>query len=152
MTKSLLSILLCLCLLVGLTVPTLAMSRAGDHPALNGVKGEFITTDSGLQYRDIEVGTGDTPSSGSTVVVQYVGRLQDGTVFDSSYERNQPFSFVLGVGQVIKGWDEGVATMKVGGKRQLIIPPDLAYGTRGAGGVIPPDATLEFEVELLDVR
>ena len=112
----------------------------------------LVTTASGLQYRDLEVGTGKSPETKQTVTVHYTGRLMDGKKFDSSVDRGQPFKFKIGVGQVIKGWDEGVATMKVGGKRQLIIPPDLAYGSRGAGGVIPPDATLDFEVELLAIQ
>jgi peptidylprolyl isomerase len=110
-----------------------------------------ITTESGLKYIDKVVGDGATPQTGQTVVVHYTGTLTDGSVFDSSVERNRPFSFKIGVGQVIKGWDEGVGTMKVGGKRTLIIPPELGYGTRGAGGVIPPNATLIFDVELLKI-
>lgn len=111
-----------------------------------------VTKDSGLQYIDIIEGEGASPTQGQTVVVHYTGTLTNGKVFDSSVERNQPFSFKIGVGQVIKGWDEGVMSMKVGGKRQLIIPPDLGYGARGAGGVIPPNATLIFDVELLKVN
>ena len=111
-----------------------------------------VTTPSGLKYTDEVVGTGKQPQAGQTAVVHYTGWLLDGKKFDSSVDRGQPFSFPLGKGQVIKGWDEGVATMKVGGKRILIIPPDLGYGARGAGGVIPPNATLKFEVELLDVK
>ncbi len=106
----------------------------------------------GLKYTDDQVGTGTEAQAGKTVSVHYTGWLLDGTKFDSSKDRNQPFSFPLGRGQVIKGWDEGVAGMKVGGKRTLVIPPDLGYGARGAGGVIPPNATLKFEVELLDVK
>ena len=113
---------------------------------------DYTTTDSGLKYYDLKVGTGDTPKAGQTVVVNYTGWLEDGTQFDSSVVRGQPFSFVLGTGGVIPGWDEGVATMKVGGKRQLVIPPDLAYGETGSGGTIPPNATLTFEVELLDIQ
>ena len=112
----------------------------------------IITTDSGLQYVDLIEGTGDTPTAGSTVEVHYTGTLEDGTKFDSSRDRGQPFSFRIGVGQVIKGWDEGVGSMQVGGRRKLIIPPDLGYGARGAGGVIPPNATLIFDVELLGIR
>ncbi|MBE9118319.1 FKBP-type peptidyl-prolyl cis-trans isomerase [Lusitaniella coriacea LEGE 07157] len=111
-----------------------------------------VTTDSGLQYVDLVEGTGASPEKGQTVVVHYTGTLEDGSKFDSSRDRNQPFSFKIGVGQVIKGWDEGVASMKVGGRRKLIIPSELGYGSRGAGGVIPPNATLLFDVELLDIR
>ena len=117
-----------------------------------GLREQAVTTPSGLQYEDLVVGSGDSPRTGQTVVVHYTGTLSDGTKFDSSRDRGQPFSFTIGVGQVIKGWDDGVATMKVGGRRTLIIPPDLGYGARGAGGVIPPNATLVFDVELLDVR
>lgn len=112
----------------------------------------MTTTPSGLQYRDLVVGTGEDARTGATAVVHYTGWLEDGTKFDSSVDRGQTFDFVIGQGQVIKGWDEGVATMKVGGKRELIIPPDLAYGDRGAGSVIPPGATLKFEVELIALR
>ncbi len=109
------------------------------------------TTPSGLTYQDLVEGTGAEAASGRQVTVHYTGRLMDGTKFDSSKDRNDPFEFHLGGGQVIKGWDEGVAGMKVGGTRKLTIPPSLGYGARGAGGVIPPNATLEFEVELLGV-
>jgi peptidylprolyl isomerase len=116
-------------------------------------KGEkVITTDSGLKYVDVVVGTGASPVKGKQVKVHYTGTLENGTKFDSSVDRKQPFSFIIGVGQVIKGWDEGVMGMKVGGKRKLIIPANLGYGARGAGGVIPPNATLLFDVELLDVQ
>lgn len=111
-----------------------------------------MTSASGLQYVDVKAGPGASPRVGQTVVVHYTGWLVDGKTFDSSRDRNQPFEFHIGRGEVIKGWDEGVATMKVGGVRKLIIPPDLAYGVAGAGGVIPPNATLTFEVELLDLR
>lgn len=107
---------------------------------------------SGLQFKDTKVGDGVSPKKGQIVIVHYTGRLTDGQVFDSSHKRNQPFKFQIGVGQVIKGWDEGVMSMKVGGTRTLIIPPELGYGARGAGGLIPPNATLEFDVELLGVE
>ena len=106
----------------------------------------------GLKYTDEQVGTGAEAQAGKTAVVHYTGWLMDGTKFDSSVDRGEPFRFVIGMGQVIAGWDEGVAGMKVGGKRVLIVPPELGYGARGAGGVIPPNATLKFEVELLDVK
>lgn len=111
-----------------------------------------VTTPSGLKYVEIQEGTGASPERGQTVVVHYTGTLEDGKKFDSSRDRNQPFRFKIGIGQVIKGWDEGLSTMKVGGRRQLIIPADLGYGSRGAGGVIPPNATLIFDVELLDIK
>ena len=108
-----------------------------------------ITTASGLQYEDITVGTGATAKAGNLVSVHYTGWLTDGKKFDSSKDRNEPFDFNLGAGQVIKGWDEGVQGMQVGGIRKLTIPAALGYGARGAGGVIPPNATLIFEVEFL---
>jgi peptidylprolyl isomerase len=115
-----------------------------------------MTTPSGLKIIDIKVGTGAMPRTGQTVVVNYTGWLYEngkkGTKFDSSLDRHEPFEFPIGRGQVIPGWDEGVATMKVGGARTLIIPPDLAYGAQGAGGVIPPNATLIFDVELLAIK
>jgi peptidylprolyl isomerase len=115
-----------------------------------------MTTPSGLKITDTQAGTGATPRTGQTCVMHYTGWLyQDGkkgAKFDSSVDRGQPFEFQIGTGRVIKGWDEGVATMKVGGKRTLIIPPELGYGARGAGGVIPPNATLLFEVELLGLK
>jgi peptidylprolyl isomerase len=111
-----------------------------------------MKTPSGLEYTDETTGTGPSPTAGQDVTVHYVGTLSDGTKFDSSRDRDEPFTFVIGEGQVIQGWDEGVATMQVGGRRTLIIPPELGYGATGAGGVIPPNATLIFEVELLDVH
>ncbi|MGB7182082.1 MAG: FKBP-type peptidyl-prolyl cis-trans isomerase [Burkholderiaceae bacterium] len=114
---------------------------------------EFHTKPSGLQYADLEVGEGEAATSGDNVSVHYTGWLYEngeaGSKFDSSKDRGDPFQFPLGAGHVIKGWDQGVAGMQVGGKRHLIIPPDLGYGANGAGGVIPPNATLLFEVELL---
>jgi FKBP-type peptidyl-prolyl cis-trans isomerase len=110
------------------------------------------TTASGLKYEDIKQGDGAVATAGKTVSVHYTGWLTDGKKFDSSKDRGQPFEFPLGGGRVIKGWDEGVEGMKVGGTRKLTIPPELGYGSRGAGGVIPPGATLVFEVELLKVR
>lgn len=110
-----------------------------------------MMTDSGLKYDDTVVGTGATATKGQTVSVHYTGWLIDGDKFDSSKDRNDPFQFLLGTGRVIRGWDEGVQGMKVGGTRRLTIPPQLGYGAQGAGGVIPPNATLIFEVELLAV-
>ena len=112
----------------------------------------MTTTPSGLSYTDLVVGTGAQPKPGQSVTVHYTGTLTNGSKFDSSRDRNEPFTFTIGQGQVIKGWDEGVAGMKVGGRRQLTIPPALGYGARGAGGVIPPNATLIFDVELLGVK
>ena len=108
--------------------------------------------ESGLRYLDHIEGNGESAVEKNTVFVHYSGYLTDGTKFDSSHDKGQPFSFALGAGRVIKGWDEGIIGMKIGGKRTLIIPPDLGYGERGAGGVIPPNATLMFEVELLDIK
>jgi len=116
-----------------------------------GPEGKEVTTSSGLQYIDLKVGTGATAQAGQTVSVHSAAWMENGKKFDSSVDRGQPFSFPLGAGRVIKGWDEGVKGMKVGGKRKLIIPSNLGYGARGAGGVIPPNATLIFEVELLGV-
>ncbi|HBS25691.1 MAG TPA: peptidylprolyl isomerase [Gammaproteobacteria bacterium] len=110
------------------------------------------TTESGLVYEDVTMGDGDTAVAGQTVTVHYTGYLTDGTKFDSSKDRNAPFEFSLGAGQVIKGWDEGVAGMNIGGARKLTIPPELGYGAQGAGGVIPPNATLVFDVELLGTQ
>ena len=110
-----------------------------------------MKTSSGLEYIEVEAGAGAQAVAGKTVSVHYTGKFQDGKVFDSSIPRGEPLSFQLGRGNVIKGWDEGIALMKVGGKAQLIIPPALAYGERGAGGVIPPNATLVFDVKLVSV-
>lgn len=109
-------------------------------------------TESGLKYIVEVVGTGEQAVAGKTVRVHYTGKLLDGKVFDSSHKRGEPIEFPLGVGRVIKGWDEGIAMMRVGGKAQLVVPPNLAYGSSGAGGVIPPNATLIFDVELVDVK
>ena len=121
-----------------------------------GGESKMQKSPTGLQWEDVKVGTGATPKSGQTCAMHYTGWLWEegakGKKFDSSVDRGQPFEFPLGQGRVIKGWDEGVATMKVGGKRNLLIPPQLGYGARGAGGVIPPNATLFFEVELLGVK
>lgn len=135
--------------LISGTGPANAEDKKGETPITSA---QEITTPSGLKYVDLQVGSGDLAVTGSLVTVHYTGWLADGTKFDSSVDRRQPFSFPLGAGRVIKGWDEGVAGMKVGGKRKLTIPPDLGYGARGAGGVIPPNATLLFDVELLEVR
>lgn len=112
---------------------------------------DYTVTPSGLKYRDVKAGTGDQPQKSQLVFVHYTGKLENGRKFDSSRDRGNPFSFRLGVGEVIKGWDEGVATMKVGGQRELVIPPELGYGSQGAGGVIPPNATLIFDVELIKI-
>ena len=127
-------------------------SAAADNSSPTKVAGKPKSTPSGLQYWDIVVGTGATAVSGKSVKVHYTGWLTNGKKFDSSVDRGEPFTFPLGAGRVIKGWDQGVAGMKVGGKRQLRIPPELGYGARGAGGVIPPNTTLIFDVELLEVR
>ena len=123
-----------------------------DRLEVNKMADETVTTASGLQIKTLVVGTGDKAEPGKTAVVHYTGWLLDGTKFDSSVDRGTPFEFPLGAGRVIKGWDEGVSTMNIGGKVELIIPPDLAYGPSGAGGVIPPNATLKFEVEFLDQK
>ena len=123
-----------------------------DRLEVNKMADETVTTASGLQIKTLVVGTGDKAEPGKTAVVHYTGWLLDGTKFDSSVDRGTPFEFPLGAGRVIKGWDEGVSTMSIGGKVELIIPPDLAYGPSGAGGVIPPNATLKFEVEFLDQK
>ena len=115
-------------------------------------KEKKVTRPDGLVIEELKVGTGAEAKKGQTVTVHYTGWLTNGTKFDSSVDRNEPFVFHLGAGEVIKGWDEGVQGMKVGGKRKLTIPPAMGYGARGAGGVIPPNATLVFDVELLKVQ
>ena len=143
-TLSLLLVLTaCAALLVAQTASTAAPTKVTGKPKM---------TKSDVEYWDIKVGEGKVATPGKTVVVHYTGWLTNGKKFDSSVDRMDPFTFQLGAGQVIKGWDEGVAGMKEGGKRQLKIPPTAGYGSRGAGGVIPPNATLIFDVELLKVR
>src|SRR6266568_5041695 len=147
-------------LLAAIAAITLAAPRASaDEKEKAGDKegqSKMQKSATGLQYEDVKVGTGAQPKTGQTCVMHYTGWLWEsgakGKKFDSSLDRNRPFEFPLGQGRVIKGWDEGVATMKVGGKRNLLIPPQLGYGPRGAGKVIPPNATLLFEVELLGVK
>jgi peptidylprolyl isomerase len=136
---------------------SLAFAAVGTSTAANTQAiGKSVTTSTGLQITDIAVGTGATPKSGQICVMHYTGWLYEdgakGKKFDSSVDRGKPFEFPLGQRRVIPGWDEGVATMQVGGKRTLVIPPELAYGARGAAGIIPPNATLIFDVELLDVK
>ena len=135
-----------------LTVPLAACGDGEEEVGSPTVSGEPTVTASGLQIIDIEVGTGDSPQPGQTVEVHYTGWLTDGTKFDSSLDRGQPFSFVIGIGRVIRGWDEGVASMKVGGERRLIVPPELAYGETGYPPVIPANAELIFDVELLAIK
>ncbi len=133
-----------------------AAEKKAEKPAADKKESKLTKTPSGLEYEDVKVGTGAEPKSGQTCSVHYTGWLwvngAKGTKFDSSVDRGQPFQFPVGQGRVIRGWDEGVLTMKIGGKRNLVIPPGLGYGAQGAGGVIPPNATLFFEVELLGVK
>lgn len=133
------------------SMPTVDAKSQCAKPAKTS-RAKTLKTASGLQYQDTTVGTGAQPKTGQTVTVHYTGWLKNGTKFDSSVDRGEPFQFIIGQGQVIKGWDEGVSTMKVGGKRRLTIPSTLGYGERGAGGKIPPNATLLFDVELLGVQ
>ena len=140
-------------IVVGAAVLAVLVAACAQSQAPGGGRGgQEVTTPSGLKYEDTKVGTGAEAKAGQNVAVHYTGWLTNGTKFDSSKDRGQPFTFRLGGGQVIKGWDEGVQGMKIGGVRKLTIPADLGYGARGAGGVIPPNATLVFEVELLDVK
>ena len=143
-------------LLVSAFLMTMAPAVVISTAALAQGTGKMTTTPSGLQIEDTVAGTGAAPAHGQHCVMHYTGWLYEdgkkGRKFDSSLDRGQPFEFVIGVGQVIRGWDEGVASMQTGGKRTLIIPPDLGYGARGAGGAIPPNATLLFEVELLAIK
>ena len=132
-----------------------AITPPATEPATEGVpplvQGEVTVTDSGLQIIEIEAGSGDEAVAGQTVSIHYTGYLADGTKFDSSLDRGQPLTFVLGAGQMIPGFDEGVAGMKVGDKRRLILPPDLAYGPQGRPPLIPPNAELTFDVELMEI-
>jgi peptidylprolyl isomerase len=138
------------------TLMALALIVAGAMATPTATAQSTMTTQSGLKITDSKIGTGATPKPGQSCIVHYTGWLYEngakGKKFDSSVDRGQPFEFPVGMHRVIDGWDEGVASMKVGGKRTLIIPPDLGYGARGAGGVIPPNATLIFDVELLGVK
>ena len=126
-------------------------SLIGGCSKKENIGGEF-TSPSGLRYTDIVVGTGESPLPGQIVTIHYTGTLLDGKKFDSSKDRMTPYSFTLGAGQTLAGWEEGVVTMKVGGKRRLIVPPNLAYGSTGVRNVIPPNATVVFEIDLLDVK
>lgn len=144
------SILLALALVAPL--PALAGTTASYKTVAAKTSAKVVKLPDGLEYTDLKVGKGKQPAPGQTAVVHYTGRFLDGKKFDSSRDRKTPFTFVLGAHQVIPCWDEGVATMRVGGRRKLVCPPQLAYGERGAGGVIPPNATLNFDVELLAVR
>ncbi|HEV7517903.1 MAG TPA: FKBP-type peptidyl-prolyl cis-trans isomerase [Thermoanaerobaculia bacterium] len=131
--------------------PVLAQApseKAMEKPA----EGQEVVTPSGLKYTDLKVGTGEEATAGKTVTIHFTGWLTNGTKFESSHDKNQPLTFKLGAGQAIEGWDKGVAGMKVGGKRKLVIPPGLGYGGKSVGGVIPPNSTLVFEVELLKVK
>jgi peptidylprolyl isomerase len=144
----------CAALVLGQTLTTLAAPpKKGTKPAAKAGTPKVVTTESGLKYVDLKVGKGPSPKVGQEVTVHYVGTLTNGKKFDSSRDHGMPFTFPIGQGAVIKGWDEGVLTMKVGGKRKLIVPPALGYGQGGTpDGTIPPNATLNFEVELLSFK
>lgn len=152
--------LLCLGFAMGFTGTSLAAceksseqsEKTTETQTAKEASGKVETTATGLKIEEVSVGTGRTPTHGQTAVVHYTGWLTNGKKFDSSRDRGQTFEFKLGTGQVIKGWDEGVASMKVGGRRKLTIPPALGYGAQGTGGVIPPDSTLIFDVELIDLK
>ena len=153
--RSVEKIIIILLLVAAVAIPACSQKEAttvqsGGRQALPA-EAKPVTTPSGLTYVDLAVGNGPSPTAGKPVKVHYTGWLENGTKFDSSVDRGQPFTFVIGAGEVIPGWDEGVMTMKAGGRRKLIIPSRLGYGAAGAGGVIPPNATLIFEVELLEV-
>jgi peptidylprolyl isomerase len=154
--RTLEKILIAALLLVAMAIPACAQKDTAPAKAPAAApataKEATVKTASGLEYIDLVPGSGPSPVAGKRVQVHYTGWLTNGKKFDSSVDRNEPFVFAIGVGQVIQGWDEGVLSMKVGGKRKLIIPANLGYGARGAGGAIPPNATLIFEVELLDVE
>jgi peptidylprolyl isomerase len=153
--RNLEKVLIAALLLVAMVIPACAQKEStppAKAPAAAAPKEATVKTASGLEYVDLVPGTGPSPTAGKGVKVHYTGWLTDGKKFDSSVDRGEPFVFTVGVGQVIPGWDEGVLAMKVGGKRKFTIPANLGYGARGAGGVIPPNATLIFEVELLDVE
>ena len=139
--------------LAAVAAPTPAPKNAAHAGQGAKTPAKSVTTPSGLKYTDLVVGKGAMPKVGQTISVLYTGRLTNGTVFDSTSKRNnEPFETPIGVGQVIKGWDEGMITMRVGGKRRLTIPPSLGYGAEGAGAAIPPNATLVFDVELLAIK
>lgn len=147
-------LIVALLLVVAISIPACAQKESKPAVETKGaaaLPANAQKTPSGLAYVDMVVGNGPSPTAGKPVKVHYTGWLENGTKFDSSVDRGEPFVFTIGAGQVIPGWDEGVMSMKVGGKRKLIVPPQLGYGAAGAGGVIPPNAVLIFDVELLDV-